>query len=271
MAPLVWGRGFFSDWDGTRTHTHTQWRARGRDVFFFAAPPPPRRQVSYYSPRKSPSTVWPPSRRDSSVHRAMATALPEAPVRAAAAVASHAPGGTIYAPINFIYSHFHNSIRSELDLLATSVRGLDPAGGPHLEARLQELRQRYRFLEQLYKYHSSVEDEVRSVAGCRRRVGVGDVHAISTLGFAKCRGKRTPLAACQPRCTLLPALPSAPALLPPRSRYRAGGGRPLGPPNWPVPLRLPPPGLRRRLTTPRPPPAYRLHKRRSSTPRWTPR
>lgn len=78
-------------------------------------------------------------------------------------------GNPLYPPINFFYTHFHNAIRGELESLAKWVRDLEPAAtGPAqqsdvLGAKLQELRERYRFLEQIYKYHSSVEDEVGAV------------------------------------------------------------------------------------------------------------
>jgi hypothetical protein len=68
-------------------------------------------------------------------------------------------------PINFFYSHFHDSIRAELAVLDASVSSLEPAGEQELLSRLQQLKERYHFLEQIYKYHSSVEDEVRAVRG----------------------------------------------------------------------------------------------------------
>lgn len=64
-------------------------------------------------------------------------------------------------PIHFFYTHFHDSIRLELDELAVRMRYLETAGEQHLHALLIELTDSYRFLEQVYKYHSSVEDEVR--------------------------------------------------------------------------------------------------------------
>jgi zinc finger-like protein len=67
-------------------------------------------------------------------------------------------------PINYIYSHLHDSIRAELDTLAAAVLALQQAGassgGAGLRSELAALQERYRFLEQVYKYHSSVEDEV---------------------------------------------------------------------------------------------------------------
>jgi hypothetical protein len=76
-----------------------------------------------------------------------------------------------YPPINYFYTHFHNSIRGELESLAAWVRGLDAVEPHAVPAMLLELRERYRFLEQVYKYHSSVEDEVRGAAlpGALRR------------------------------------------------------------------------------------------------------
>ncbi len=71
-----------------------------------------------------------------------------------------------YPPLNFFYTHFHNSIRTELESLAGWVVNLEQAEhkGEVLPPKLVELRERYRFLEQVYKYHSSVEDEVRGQA-----------------------------------------------------------------------------------------------------------
>ena len=62
-----------------------------------------------------------------------------------------------FAPISYIYSHLHDSIRAELDTLAQAVLQLQHGAGLNVE--LAALQERYRFLEQVYKYHSSVEDE----------------------------------------------------------------------------------------------------------------
>eukprot|EP00891_Asterochloris_glomerata_P008539 jgi/Astpho2/8539/Aster-05573 len=76
-----------------------------------------------------------------------------------AVVQDHAQ--TEHQPLNFIYSHLHNSIRSELNALNQIVLALEPATSEHeLMGRLVGLKERYRFLESVYKYHSSVEDEV---------------------------------------------------------------------------------------------------------------
>lgn len=74
------------------------------------------------------------------------------------------PPGEPPPPINYIYTHLHDSIRAELDTLAEAVTALQAAGaangGAGLGEGLRALRDRYHFLEQVYKYHSSVEDEV---------------------------------------------------------------------------------------------------------------
>ena len=65
-----------------------------------------------------------------------------------------------FQPINYIYLHLHDSIRAELDTLASAVLQLQVAGSQAGAVEpLSALRDRYRFLEQIYKYHSSVEDE----------------------------------------------------------------------------------------------------------------
>ena len=65
-----------------------------------------------------------------------------------------------HPPINFFYSHFHNSIRNELDMLSQSMSELSSASQENIHERLTILKNRYRFLEQVYKYHSTVEDEL---------------------------------------------------------------------------------------------------------------
>lgn len=71
-----------------------------------------------------------------------------------------------HPPINFFYSHFHNSIRNELDMLSQSMSELSSASQEKIHGRLTILKNRYRFLEQVYKYHSSVEDEVAFAVAC---------------------------------------------------------------------------------------------------------
>jgi hypothetical protein len=91
------------------------------------------------------------------------------------------PSPPPFAPLRFLYTHLHDAIRSELDALSAAVLELEASrragtvgdegnSGAHvedgdLEARLLRLQDRYRFLEQVYKYHSSVEDEVRRAEG----------------------------------------------------------------------------------------------------------
>jgi hypothetical protein len=66
-----------------------------------------------------------------------------------------------HAPINFLYGHLHDSIRTELQNLSTWALQLEASSEQDLVHRLLHLKERYHFLEQVYKYHSSVEDEVR--------------------------------------------------------------------------------------------------------------
>lgn len=67
-------------------------------------------------------------------------------------------------PIHFLYGHLHNSIRTELDNLSSWVLALEADNEQDLLQRLLHLKERYHFLEQVYKYHSSVEDEVGACA-----------------------------------------------------------------------------------------------------------
>lgn len=66
------------------------------------------------------------------------------------------------APLSFFYTHLHDAIRAELETLSALFLKLEssPGGKKEIETQLAYLRGRYRFLEQVYKYHSSVEDEV---------------------------------------------------------------------------------------------------------------
>lgn len=63
-------------------------------------------------------------------------------------------------PINFFYEHFHNSIRTELDSLSRTVAKLTSASEETAADLLHVLQNRYKFLEQVHTYHTSVEDEV---------------------------------------------------------------------------------------------------------------
>lgn len=64
-------------------------------------------------------------------------------------------------PVLFLYNHLHDAIRAELDALSSTVLSLDSCSEGEVEQVLLRLKERYRFLEQVYKYHSAVEDEVR--------------------------------------------------------------------------------------------------------------
>ncbi|GBF95645.1 hypothetical protein Rsub_08627 [Raphidocelis subcapitata] len=88
-----------------------------------------------------------------------------APARAAGSSGEQTAGdggGGGPPPVLFLYNHLHDAIRAELDALSSSVLALDASGGGDagVEAALLRLKARYRFLEQVYKYHSAVEDEV---------------------------------------------------------------------------------------------------------------
>jgi zinc finger-like protein len=63
-------------------------------------------------------------------------------------------------PINLIYSHYHNAIRAELSRLSINTSKLESSCAGDLVEYLRELKTQFRFLEKIYKYHSSVEDEV---------------------------------------------------------------------------------------------------------------
>jgi hypothetical protein len=69
-------------------------------------------------------------------------------------------------PVLFLYNHLHDAIRAELDALSSTVLALDSASEADEEEQLLlRLKARYRFLEQVYKYHSAVEDEVGGARG----------------------------------------------------------------------------------------------------------
>lgn len=96
---------------------------------------------------------------------AMAVCCPATVSDSLRAVGSSEAGDTNHQwqhePINFLYGHLHNSIRTELENLATWSLSLEADNEQDLHQRLLHLKERYHFLEQVYKYHSSVEDEVR--------------------------------------------------------------------------------------------------------------
>ncbi|KFM26998.1 putative RING finger protein [Auxenochlorella protothecoides] len=68
----------------------------------------------------------------------------------------HEQPATVFQPIHFLYTYLHEAIRHELALLSQSLQLLlagTSTGWP-------ELRRRYIFLRDVYKYHSAAEDEV---------------------------------------------------------------------------------------------------------------
>lgn len=69
--------------------------------------------------------------------------------------------GTSHPPIKVFYYHYHNSIRSELDVLSRSVLTLETSNSDHVIECLTDLKVRVAFLERVYSIHSSVEDEVQ--------------------------------------------------------------------------------------------------------------
>lgn len=76
---------------------------------------------------------------------------------------SDASSGLKCPPINLIYLHYHSSIRAELDRMLKAVTALESEKEENLGDRLTGLKRQCRFLEKVYKYHSSVEDEVSLV------------------------------------------------------------------------------------------------------------
>ncbi len=74
-------------------------------------------------------------------------------------------------PINLFYCHYHNCIRSELELLSASVSALDSTAGDAIAEGLAALKGRVAFLERVYSIHSSVEDEARSCPPWRCPIG----------------------------------------------------------------------------------------------------
>ena len=69
------------------------------------------------------------------------------------------------APLKFFYTRLHDAIRAELGMLSQCVAQLENSVAEQaIEGQVAHLSGRYRFLEQVYKYHSNVEDEVRQHA-----------------------------------------------------------------------------------------------------------
>jgi len=149
----------------------------------------------------------------------------------AAAVARAQAGPQQYPPLRFFYTHFHDSIRLELESLDSVRADLESwtgeLEGALVEAKLAQLRERYKFLEQIYKYHSSVEDEVRAcvhgVGGARACVRVR-VCAHASVACVTLMGMPMPAPCCP--CGSTPLLLNVPG---PVWRAPRAGFRPSSP------------------------------------------
>ena len=75
-------------------------------------------------------------------------------------------GGNTSAPLLLFYVQLHDAIRRELSSIIGVALSLErislESGGDlsEIESSVLKLKERYKFLEQVYKYHSSIEDEV---------------------------------------------------------------------------------------------------------------
>lgn len=67
-----------------------------------------------------------------------------------------------FAPVRFVYKYLHDAITCELEFLARGLEEVDDEK-PDAGGALKVLLERYQFLQQIYTYHSTVEDEVRAV------------------------------------------------------------------------------------------------------------
>lgn len=66
----------------------------------------------------------------------------------------------ISAPLVVFYMQLHNAIRRELGGLHVIAMSMEKCQTDSISGNLNVLKWRYTFLEQVYKYHSSIEDEV---------------------------------------------------------------------------------------------------------------
>lgn len=66
-----------------------------------------------------------------------------------------------FVPIRFVYQYLHNAIKKELAMLAEALERLESRDDDPGGHALGELLEQYSFLQQIYKCHSRVEDEVR--------------------------------------------------------------------------------------------------------------
>ncbi len=85
-------------------------------------------------------------------------------------------GSEPFAPVNLLYLHFHDAIRAELVSLETALGELEAATAlGTLSTDLLALKDRYVFLQQIYGYHSNVEDEVRHLSRLQQPTQAGPV------------------------------------------------------------------------------------------------
>lgn len=77
-----------------------------------------------------------------------------------------------FGPIHFLYTFLHEAFRWELEQLEALLAPGAETGSPDW----RQLLRRYAFVRDVYKYHSSAEDEVRGrlrVSAAVWRAGVG--------------------------------------------------------------------------------------------------
>ena len=97
-------------------------------------------------------------------------------------------GEQAFPPINFVYRHLHDALRGELDRLADLVHSIEQrAGTEDVTQSLHVLRERYHLLVQVNRYHSSVEDEVRTRTLQRcRKICNKEIHAMQLSRAQRC-------------------------------------------------------------------------------------
>lgn len=112
-----------------------------------------------------------------------------------------APASTMrYPPINFVYRHLHDSIRTELASVSELVLALEEdVNSEDVLQQLKVLESRYQMLEQINRYHSSVEDEVRTPDTIRITPRTLSVHTLHAHPRRKggLRNHCGPVAACR--------------------------------------------------------------------------
>lgn len=106
-----------------------------------------------------------------------------------------------FVPIRFLYLYLHQAIKNELASLAEWLQRLED--GEDASA-LSGLLERYAFLQQIYKCHSSVEDEVCGGSGGCECVARGRPSRPRRVAFSRTRSSRREVTAREP-----PRLPGA--------------------------------------------------------------